>query len=298
MRAGARSLSESRARAGAVLVSPAVVLIVTAALLPLLRTFLLSVSDARLDAPGTSRFIGLQNFALLARDPLFWDAAGHTALFTIASVSLETCLGLALALVLHGRFRGRGWMRAAALIPWAIPTVVSAQLWKFMLNDAYGVVNDLGLRLGLLNEPVAWLAAPGLAMASVVAVDVWKTTPFVALLVLAGLQTVPVELHEAAQVDGAGRWERFRRVTLPLILPTLLVAMLFRTMDAIRVFDVIYVMTLGSVGTESMATYCRRLLVDFQDLGYGSACSVAIFLLVGSVSAVYAVLLARRERAR
>lgn len=272
--------------------APAVVLLAAVALYPVLAGAWMSLERIVL-VFHERRFVGLDNFRELAVDERFRAALGRTIYFTVVAVAAELALALPLALLLDRTVRGRGLLRALVLVPWAIPTAVSAKLWAWMLEPGFGLFSRLWP-----GPAVNWLGDPAAALHVSILLDVWKTTPFVALLVLAGLQTVPVELHEAAQVDGAGRWERFRRVTLPLILPTLLVAMLFRTMDAIRVFDVIYVMTLGSVGTESMATYCRRLLVDFQDLGYGSACSVAIFLLVGSVSAVYAVLLARRERAR
>ncbi|MFQ5601441.1 MAG: carbohydrate ABC transporter permease, partial [Candidatus Krumholzibacteriia bacterium] len=250
----------------------------------------------RLAAPWQATFVGLENYRLLVEDVEFHDAISNTLQFTGASVLLETLLGLGLALLLHRRFRGRTWLRAAALVPWAIPTIVSAQLWRFILNDVYGVANDIAVRLHLIDQPVAYLATPGIAMACVVLVDVWKTTPFMALLLLGALQGIPDELYEAARVDGANARQRFRFVTWPLLAPMLLVGMLFRTMDALRLFDTIYVLTLGAFGTESMATYNRRVLIDFRDLGYGSACSVAIFAFIGLVSAVYVWFVIRRER--
>jgi trehalose/maltose transport system permease protein len=277
------------------MVAPALLLVLVTAIVPLSRTVWLSFTDAHLAEPGGQSFIGFDNYRLLLTDPEFGSAVVTTLHFTGTSVLLEILFGLGLALLLHQRYRGRGWMRAAALVPWAIPTVVSAQLWKFMLNDVYGVVNDFLVRLHLIEEPVAWLATPGLALASVILVDVWKTTPFIALLILGALQAIPEELYEAARIDGAGAVRRFRHVTLPHVAPILLVAVLFRTLDALRIFDTIYVLTLGAFGTESMATYNRRLLVDFMDLGYGAACSVVIFVIVGVVSAAYLGLFARRE---
>jgi trehalose/maltose transport system permease protein len=164
-------------------------------------------------------------------------------------------------------------------------------MWTWMYNDVFGVINDLFMKLGLLDKPVAWLASRTLAMPSIIAVDVWKTTPFMALLLLAGLQMIAVELYEAARVDGANRWQQFWRITLPLLRPIIVVALIFRTLDALRVFDVIWVMTGGASGTESMGTLNRRVLVDFQQLGYGSAISVIIFLIILAFTALYMVTL-------
>jgi len=177
------------------------------------------------------------------------------------------------------------------LIPWAIPTVVSAQMWRWMYNDVYGVINDILLRLGLIAKPVAWLAEPSLVLASIVAVDVWKTTPFMALLLLAGLQSIPKELYEAAHVDGATPWQQFRYVTLPLLKPALLVALVFRTLDALRVFDVVYVMSGTNPSTMSMSVYARQQLVDFGALGYGSALSTGIFFIIAIFTVIYLTVL-------
>jgi trehalose/maltose transport system permease protein len=184
------------------------------------------------------------------------------------------------------------------LIPCALPVVVSAKMWNYMRVDTYGVVNYLLVtRFGLMETKVAWLAQPGLALASIVAVDVWKTTPFVALMLLAGLQLIPPALYEAASVDGASRLQQFWRITLPMLRPVILVTLIFRTLDALRVFDVIWVMTRGQSGTESMATYNFRQLIDFQRLGYGSAVSVAIFVLIALFVAAYLVVLRRWQEA-
>lgn len=258
---------------------PTFVVFLAVAAFPLAQVFFYSFTRAELAGLEPPRWIGLQNYRDLIQDPMFREALWNTLRFTVSSVSLETLLGLFIALVLHSNFRGRGWVRAAVLIPWAIPTVVSAQMWRWMLHDIYGVVNLILVQVGLLSEKVAWLARPETAMGALVAVDVWKTTPFMALILLAGLQMIPQELYEVAQMDGASWWQQFRRITLPLLRPILMVALIFRTLDALRVFDLVYVMTGGGSRTETLAVYNRRVLVDFQDLGYGSAVSVAILLL-------------------
>lgn len=293
-----RSLEARQERLGWAFVAPTLLLLFLVGLYPLVQTFYVSLTDARLASARAVQFVGLENYTRLAADAAFRSSVMNTVVFTVASVSLEFILGLAIALAVNSRFRGRGAMRAAMLIPWALPTVVSAKMWNYMLVDTYGVVNDvLVTRLGLLDTKVAWLAEPGLALASIVAVDVWKTTPFVALMLLAGLQLIPSALYEAASVDGASRLQQFRRITLPMLRPVILVTLIFRTLDALRVFDVVWVMTRGQSGTESMATYNFRQLIDFQKLGYGSAVSVAIFALIALFVAAYLVVLRRWREA-
>jgi trehalose/maltose transport system permease protein len=189
-------------------------------------------------------------------------------------------------LALNTRMRGRGLVRAAMLIPWAIPTVVSAQMWGWMLHDQVGVVNEALLALGVISEPLAWTADPNLALSAVIAVDVWKTTPFMALLTLAALQLLPDELYEAAAIDGLGPVGRFFRITLPLIRPALMVAVVFRALDALRIFDLMYVLTGSGSATASMSIYARQQLVDFQDVGFGSAAATGLVLVVAIVTAL------------
>lgn len=274
--------------------SPMLVALTLAAAWPLARTVWLSFTDASLAAPAEHALIGLRNylgyengiwFGVLA-DPEWWRAVSNTLVFTALSVSLEACLGVAVALVLNASFPGRGLVRAAVLVPWAVPTIVSAKMWAWMLNDQFGVVNRSLLALGLIDTPLAWTADPHLAMAAVVMVDVWKTTPFVALLVLAALQMIPEQCYEAARLDGAGPLQQFAYITLPLIRPALTVAVIFRALDGLRVFDLIYVLTSHSPDTMSMSVYARQQLVDFQDLGYGSAASTLLFLVVAVCTVV------------
>jgi trehalose/maltose transport system permease protein len=253
---------------------------------PLLRTIGFSFTDAYLSDRSGWQFVGFANYLALARDPQWWRAVGNTLLFTLLSVSLETALGLIIALTLNAQMPGRGLLRATTLIPWAIPTVISARMWAWMLNDLYGVVNHVLLALGVIARPWAWLADPYLSMVSIIAVDVWKATPFLALLALAALQMVPRELYEAARIDGAGPVKIFFTITFPLIRSALLVAVIFRALDALRVFDVIYVIMGDSASTASMSIYARQQLVEFQDVGYGSAASTCLFLVVALVTAI------------
>ena len=251
---------------------------------PLVRTIWFGFTDAHLSAIGEWQFIGFENylarydgewFGLLV-DGDWWKAVVNTLWFTFVSVALETVLGMVVALVLHSAFAGRGLVRAAVLIPWAIPTIVSAKMWSWMLNDQFGVI----------DAPVAWTARPDTAMWAVVMVDVWKTTPFMALLLLAGLQMIPADIYEAARIDGVSAVRVFFRVTLPLIRPALIVAIIFRGLDALRVFDLIYVITANSRETMSMSVYARQQLVDFQEVGIGSAASTLLFLAIALLTVV------------
>jgi trehalose/maltose transport system permease protein len=266
--------------------APMLVVLALVAGWPLLRTVLLSFTDAGLGDFSDAGFVGIGNYRDLIHDPNWGRAVINTIGFTVVSVTIETILGLIIALALDAHLPGRGVVRAAVLIPWAIPTVVSAKMWAWMLNDLYGVVNAVLLGLGLIATPWAWLADPVLSLVSVVAVDVWKGTPFMALLSLAALQVLPREIYEAAKVDGVGPIRVFFAVTLPLIRPALLVAIVFRSLDALRVFDVIYVLTGDNPATASMSVYARQQLIDFQQVGMGSAASTFLFLIIALFAAI------------
>jgi multiple sugar transport system permease protein len=238
---------------------------------------------------GTPQFIGFDNYLRLAHDPQFWNALVNTVYFTVVSVQGELVLGLLMALLLRRPFRGRGLLYAIILIPWAIPTVVSARMWEWLYNADFGVLNYL------FQARINWLGNPVWAMHAAIAMDVWKSTPFVALLLLAGLQSIPRELYHAAAVDGASRWTMFRRITWPALLPLILVVLIFRTIDAFRVFDSIYVLTGGGPGssTETVSIYAYKLLFQTLEFGYGSAVAVAILMSVALATVVYAWLLRR-----
>jgi len=283
-------LATRRTRTAWFFLLPSLLVLLLVAAYPLWRTFQLSFYQVSiLEFPLKPSWVGLDNYRYLLADPYWWVSLKNTGVFTVISVALETVLGLGIAMVVNARFVGRGMMRTAMLVPWAIPTVVSAQMWRWMYNDVYGVVNDLLMRAHLIAHPVAWLSDPHLALPAIIAVDVWKTTPFMALLLLAGLQSIPHELYEASTVDGASGWQQFWKITLPLLKPALLVALIFRTLDALRVFDVIYVMTGTNPTTMSMSVYARQQLVDFGALGYGSAVSMGIFLIIALFATAYLV---------
>jgi multiple sugar transport system permease protein len=267
------------------LLAPAGLVLAVVAAAPMLYVLWLSLHDRT--AFRAPRFAGLENYARLAADARVWNALGNTLYFTVVSVALELVLGLAIALLLARAGRARSAAYGVLLLPWAMPTVVSARMWEWIYNAELGVLN------GLLGAEVNWLGEPWLALHAAIAMDVWKATPFVALLLLAALQGIPRDLYRAAAVDGAGAWATFRRVTLPLLAPVMLVALVFRTIDALRVFDSIYVLTGGGPanGTETLSIYAYKLLFQTLDFGYGSALAVVVLVVTAVAAASYARLL-------
>ncbi len=290
----------SRTRAAMIFLVPMIIALLIVAGWPLLRTIYFSFTDASLSDINGAKFIGFKNYlswtqlksgrvlwsGVLA-DPAWWNAVWNTIRFAFVSVVLETIAGMAVALVLNAEFRGRGIVRAAILVPWAIPTIVSAKMWSWMLNDQFGIVNDLFLKLHLIDHKIAWTATADTAMYAVLAVDIWKTTPFMALLILAGLQMIPKDIYEAAQLDGVHPVKVFWRLTLPLVRPALMVAVIFRLLDALRIFDLIYVLTPNSSATKTMSVVSRENLIDFDKFAYGSAESTLLFIIIAILTVLY-----------
>ncbi|WP_051361421.1 carbohydrate ABC transporter permease [Desulfuromonas sp. TF] len=278
------TLREYRKSIGYIL--PLVFLMVTLIVVPVLGTVLNSLY---LDVTYLDRrFIGLENFQSLVFDSGFWQAVRFTLLFTLVSVPLEVILGLVFALVLNEPVRLRGLWRACILIPWAIPAVISGRIFELIYNYHYGLANFLFRQMGIVDAPVNWLGSPPGAFLSLVAADAWKTTPFAAIILLAGISGIPEELYRQARVDGANIVQRFFHITLPLLRPVLLVTLLFRTIDALRIFDVIYVLTGGGPGgaTTSLSLYGYEYFLA-GDFGYGSAVSVVLFLIAFSLAILY-----------
>jgi trehalose/maltose transport system permease protein len=281
-------LQRRQTRLGWTLLLPALAVVAFVAIYPLGKTVYYSFTNQEfLAGIEPTKWVGLQNYRELWHDSIFRTAVWTTIKFTLITVGFEFVLGMIIALVVNSSFKGRGAMRAVMLVPWAIPTVVAAQMWKWMYDDVYGVINDAGVRLHILSHPYAWISEPSTALASVCAVDIWKTTPFVALLLLAGLQVIPRDLYEAAEVDGATKLQQFWRITLPLLRPAILVTLIFRTLDALRVFDVFYVFFGNRPDTQTMAIYNQATIVGDGHVGYGSAISVAIFLIIGLFVVIY-----------
>jgi trehalose/maltose transport system permease protein len=283
-------LQRRQTRLAWLLLLPALAVVAFVALYPLGKTIYQSFTDQEFLGLQPTKWVGLANYRDLWHDTDFRHSVWVTVKFTLITVAFEFVLGLIIALVVNSSFKGRGAMRAVMLVPWAIPTVVAAQMWKWMLDDTFGVVNGLGQKAHVLSKsnPPSWLTDHPLA--SVAAVDIWKTTPFVALLLLAGLQVIPGDLYEAAAVDGANKLQQFWRITLPLLLPAILVTLIFRTLDALRVFDVFYVFFGNRADTQSMAVYGQSTIVGDGLVGYGAAISVAIFLIISIFVIIYVAL--------
>lgn len=268
---------------------PSLILIGLFFVVPILDSFRLSFFRLILTFPWLGqKFVGLENYQDLFTDPIAFKSLMTTVIFVGVTTSLEVALGLGIALVLNEWFRGRGLLRALVLIPWAIPTVVSSQMWRFIFNDQYGVLNIF--LFGTLKESyLAPLADPFLAPVAIMIAEVWKTTSFAALIILAGLQSIPDDLYEAGSIDGMTSWQRFRHITLPLAKPALLLALLFRTIDALRVFDLVFVMTQGGPAdaTNVIQYYGYKKIFAEGMVGYGSAVAVGIFLVSLLLSLFY-----------
>ena len=263
---------------------------------PIGHSFFLSFHRIIIGLPQLKTpFVGLENYQELLNDPVAWHSFWITVIFVGTTTFFELLIGILLALLIHHRFPGRGALRACVLIPWAIPTVVSAQMWRFLFNDAYGVVNYAVFGTKITNY-IPWLALPPTALLSIILADIWKTSSFAALLILAGLQVIPEELYQAARVDGAVAWRRFWHITWPLIRPALLVALLFRTIDAFRVFDLAFVMTQGGPAdaTNVLQLYGYKKMFVEGWMGYGSAISVCIFIIVLVLAITYVRMVGQR----
>ncbi len=266
---------------------PPLIIILLIAGFPLGQTIWYSFTDGTLDGIDELQFIGLENYLELLTDQLWWSSVGNTVLFTLTSVSIETILGLIIALIISNDFKGRGLVRAAILVPWVIPTVVSSKIWEWLLQDQYGFINDALMRLNLIDTPIAFMGNPDWAFPTIIMVDVWKTSPFMALLILAGLTTIPKDVYAAAKIDGASKIQSFFHITLPLLKPTLLIALIFRSLDAFRVFDIIYIMQGSNEKTASMSIYARQQMIDFGEIGYGSSVSFLIFIIISIFVFIY-----------
>jgi multiple sugar transport system permease protein len=288
VRAGTASQRRSRGiperRLAKLMVAPSMALIALVALWPILYAIWLSLHEYSLVQAGLSRWAapaGLGNYIDALGDAEFWRATRVTFVFTIASVLLETVLGLAMALIMHSAFKGQGLLRTVVLVPWAVLTVVTAIMWKTIFDPNLGFVNTL------LGTNTVWLGQEPQALMVMIFADVWKTAPFMALLLLAGLQVIPSEIYEAAKVDGATAWQRFRRITLPLLMPALLVALIFRTLDALRAYDLPKVLTNGANGTETLSLIAARTFQENRLYGEGATLSIMTFIIVMAVSFAY-----------
>lgn len=275
------------------LVAPTVAVLVALSIYPLVYAVRVGFQTGS----GAGARWSLANFTRLASDDFFFDALLHTLVYAATALTFEFLLGLGLAVLVNGRMRGRGLFRALLLVPMMLPPVVVGVVWRLMLNPNFGAINGTLRGAGVNTESLLWTASPKLALASVIAVDVWQWTPFMFLVLLAGLQAIPQEPYEAAVIDGSSTWQTFKHVTLPLLKPAILIALLLRTMDLLRVFDQIFILTEGGPGfaTETISLYIYRAAFRFGDFGYAAAMSFVLLLLANVASLLYIRLLQRQE---
>jgi multiple sugar transport system permease protein len=274
-----RGLSEKRLAFW--MVSPSMVLIALVAAYPILYAIWLSLHEYSVRVAGLSRWAGLRNYTTALQDSAFWSALVTTLIFTASSVFLELLIGLAMALAMHSAFRGQGILRTVVLVPWAVLTVVTGIMWRTIFESPQGLVNSI------IGGDTVWLGQEPHALIVIIIADTWKTAPFMALLILAGLQTIPGEIYEAAKVDGATMWQRFRKITLPLLTPAILVALIFRTLDALRIFDLPYILTKGANGTTTLSLIAQQTFAENRIYGLGAALSILTFIVVMIVSFTY-----------
>ena len=280
---------------GWLILFPALIILGLVFIYPILRAFWLSWFTENLATQLQPVFTGFGNYQRMIGDGRFWQSLWNTSVFTAISVTLELIFGLGVALVLNKSFFGRGVVRTIAIIPWALPTAVMGLAWAWIFNDQYGVVNDILRRLGLIDTGINWLGTPALAMTALIVADVWKTTPFISIILLAGLQSIPEDLYEAHKMDGASPWQSFYLITLPLLMPQILIALLFRFAQSFGVFDLVQVMTGGGPAgsTETVSIYIYSTVMRYLDFGYGAALVVVTFLLLVIAVAITSLLLKR-----
>ena len=270
-------------------VLPAVAVIALVTFFPIARTFILSLYKYNLKFPSMKAFVGVNNYINLFQNQDFLNSLTVTVSFTLVAVSIEAVAGLLIALLINKDFKGRGMVRAFTLIPWAIPTVASAQMWRLMYSDQFGVINDIAKKTGIVHEYINIIGRQPQAFWAMVCADAWKTIPFMALLLLAGLQTIPPQLYEAARVDGANKWKQFWAITLPMLKPTLLVALIFRTLDTFKAFDIAISLTNGgpASSTELLSLYNYKVMMNQLNFGMGATISIVIFIFTMSIAFLF-----------
>lgn len=290
-----KDIEQREKTTGWLLILPALFILALVFIYPIARAFWLSFFTENLATQLQPIFSGLYNYSRLVGDSRFWQSLWNTSVFTMISITIELILGMGIALILNQSFRGRGFVRTSALIPWALPTAVMGLAWAWIFNGQYGVVNDLLQRLGLMETSITWLGDPTRAMFALIVAEVWKTTPFISILLLAGLQSISMDLYEAHSIDGATPIQSFRQITLPLLMPQIIIALLFRFAQAFGVFDLVQVMTGGGPAgsTETVSIYIYATVRRYLDFGYGAALVVVTFFLLVIAVAIAAFLLSK-----
>ena len=274
---------------GVLLLAPAFALLALIVAYPIGKLIWNSFFDLRLSGGGGANFVGIENYALVFADVDFWNATKNTVLITLITVPGALVVGLGLAMLANLPFKRQWPVRLALLLPWAMPLAFAGLIFAWFFHTEYGVVNDLLRRFGGEAEPTMWLLRPNWAFAAICLTIIWKTSSFMALILLAGLQMIPKTLYEAAEVDGASKWQQFCQITIPMLMPSIVVALIFRTITALQTFDIPYTMTKGGPGnsTETLAMLIHKTTIDYLDVGYGSTLAVCMFVLAMCVTAVY-----------
>ena len=290
-------LDRRRHWTGGGFVLPTILLIALVLIYPVLVSVVQSFGQSDLGGNAPYQFVGLQHYIEIAGSARFWNALGVTLIFAAGSVPFELVIGIGLALLMNESFKGKSIARLAVLFPWALPTALNALMWRWMFNSDYGVFNAIVLQSHLASRPIDWLGEPNLAMTSMIVVAVWKTSSFMALIILAGLQAIPGELYEAGRMDGMTRWTEFREITLPLLRAPILVALILRSMDALRTFELPFNLTGGGPidSTESLSLYAYKEIFAYLKFNSGSALVVVQFLVVFAMSVIYIIALRRRD---
>lgn len=294
------SLRQQDARTAWLLLAPSLLVILGVTLWPVISTFFLSFFNAPSGLNQTQTFVGLGNYIDMLQDQTFWETIGRTLYFTIISVGLELALGLAIAQLIHSHPWGWKFLRISLIIPWAVPTIVNGAMWRWIYSADFGALNGLLMQLGLIDHYIPWLTLPQMAMNLVIVADVWHTMPFVALVLQAALATLPEDLDEAAAVDGANAWQRFWKIRVPMLRPAILVALIVRTVDAFRVFDIVYIITSGGPAYKTLTiTYLTYLnSFSFGKQGTGAALSFLISIFTIIMALIYIRFLYRPEEAQ
>ncbi|GMQ56883.1 sugar ABC transporter permease [Vallitalea sediminicola] len=275
-------MQKEKAKMGYIFIIPSVVLVLVFIVYPVINTINMSLYDIRIQTlTEGKKFVGFDNYIRLFSDSTFMASLKFTLLFTVIAVTLETIIGMMFALIMNKAIPGQGIIRTAVLVPWAIPTIVSGLMWQFMYSDQYGIINLILSKLHLIQDYIPWLIEKNTAIIAVIIADVWKTTPYMSLLILSGLQTVPESLYEAASLDGANKIQRFFRITLPIIKPVVVVAILFRVLATFRIYDLVVALTSGGPanGTQSLSLYTIKTYFNFGNLGYGATLAVVTFII-------------------
>jgi multiple sugar transport system permease protein len=291
------TLERRTALTGIGFVTPTVLIIALILIYPIAQSIVLSFGQSSIDGSEPYRFVGFKHYAALTGDDRFWNALGVTFVFTALSIPLELCLGIGLALLMNETFKFKGLVRLAVLFPWALPTALNTLIWRWMYNSDYGLFNAVALQSGIVERPINFLGDDVLAMGSMVVVAVWKTSSFMALIILAGLQSIPRDLFEAGRIDGMNRWQEFSQITLPLLKGPIMVALIIRSMDALHTFELPFNLTDGgpAAATESLSLYAYKVIFDFLDFNFGAAIVVVQFLVIFAMSLIYVFTLRSKD---